>query len=115
MKEKEEQLKKQQKGGGSNDDDDNDKGSTIWKKDTDSTSLSGHTDVVRSVCISNDDTTIVSGSDDNTIRIWGIDGTLIRTLSGHTNGVYSVCISSDGRTIVSGSMDNTIKIWRPKK
>src|SRR5581483_10624179 len=55
---------------------------------------------------------IVSGSDDNSIKIWDADsGSLLNTLNGHTNSVYSVAFSSDNRKIVSGSGDYSIKIW----
>ncbi|MCU0516728.1 MAG: hypothetical protein MUC60_07630 [Oscillatoria sp. Prado101] len=57
--------------------------------------------------------TLVSGSNDKTIKIWNLDtGTLQNTLTGHTDTVYSVAISPDGKTLVSGSNDHTIKIWR---
>ena len=62
---------------------------------------------VMSVAIDGD--RIVSGSDDNTIKIWNTEGECIKTLEGHSGCVYSVAI--DGDRIVSGSEDNTIKIW----
>lgn len=58
---------------------------------------------------------VVSGCDDNTIKIWGVkDGKLLRTLQGHTDIVTSVAISPDGKYIVSGSgkRDGTIKVWK---
>jgi WD40 repeat protein len=54
----------------------------------------------------------VSGSEDNTVKIWRSDGTLLHTLKGHQDIVLTVAISPDGKTIVSGSEDNTVKIWR---
>ncbi|KAJ3114149.1 hypothetical protein HK098_007453 [Nowakowskiella sp. JEL0407] len=72
----------------------------------------GHTDPVISVAISNDSDRIVSGSGDNTVKIWNVNtGKEIRTLAGHTNYVTAVAISNDGDRIVSGSWDNTVKIW----
>ncbi|OCR01371.1 hypothetical protein BCD67_23240 [Oscillatoriales cyanobacterium USR001] len=74
--------------------------------------LTGHSDLVRSVAISPDGQTLVSGSLDKTIKIWNLaTGNLIRTLEGHSNSVFSVAISPDEQTLVSGSDDNTIKIW----
>jgi WD40 repeat protein len=74
--------------------------------------LEGHSASVRSVSISPDGGTIVSGSCDNTIKIWNMgSGELRRTLEGHSGWVQSVSISPDGGTIVSGSSDETIKIW----
>ena len=67
---------------------------------------------IASVVISSDGQTIVSCSyDNNTIKIWNIDGSLRKTLEGHTNSVNYVALSSDGQTIISGSWDKTIKIW----
>ena len=65
-----------------------------------------------SVSFSPDGQTIVSGSSDNTIKLWKRDGTLITTLKGHDKPVLSVSFSPDGQTIVSGSSDNTIKLWK---
>ena len=72
--------------------------------------LRGHSNYVRSVAVAGN--RIVSGSDDNTVRIWDIhSGRLVRTLVGHSYGVRSVTIAED--KIVSGAAyrDNTVKVW----
>ncbi len=72
--------------------------------------------LVYAVAISPDGKTIVSGSDDNSIKIWDKKtGKLLKSLEGHTSYVNSVAISPDGKTIVSGSMDNSVKIWDKKR
>jgi WD40 repeat protein len=77
------------------------------------TTLTGHTDSVTSVALSFDGQHIVSGSYDDSIKVWSMsDGALVRTLTGHTDSVYAVALSSDGQYIVSGSGDDSIKIWR---
>ena len=54
----------------------------------------------------------MSGSADNTIKLWNVEtGQEIRTLKGHDNYVRSVNFSPDGKTLVSGSADRTIKLW----
>jgi hypothetical protein len=74
--------------------------------------LDGHTSYVNSVACSSDGSQIVSGSDDETLRIWdAASGTVQHTMEGHTNLVTSVGFSSDGLRIVSGSYDNTVRIW----
>ncbi|NCS57349.1 MAG: WD40 repeat domain-containing protein, partial [Microcystis aeruginosa G11-04] len=74
--------------------------------------LEGHYSYVYSVNFSPDGKTLVSGSWDNTIKLWDVEtGQEIRTLKGHDNSVYSVNFSPDGKTLVSGSADNTIKLW----
>src|SRR6266851_1717169 len=74
--------------------------------------LTDHAAEVFSVAISPDGQTLVSGSWDNTIKVWELStGKLIRTLTGHADAVWSVAISPDGQTLVSGSIDKTIKVW----
>ena len=74
--------------------------------------LTGHEDTVVSVAISPDGQTLVSGSQDKTIKVWELStGKLVHTLTGHADEVWSVAISPDGQTLVSGSRDKTIKVW----
>lgn len=74
--------------------------------------LEGHEDVVRAVAMSGDEKTIVSGSEDRTIKLWeAATGKLIRTLRGHEGLVSAVAVLGDGKTIVSGSLDTTLKMW----
>ncbi|NES72560.1 MAG: WD40 repeat domain-containing protein, partial [Okeania sp. SIO2D1] len=62
--------------------------------------------------ISPDGQTIVSGSYDNTIKVWDLaTGNLKATLTVHSWYVNSVAISPDGQNIVSGSHDKTIRVW----
>ncbi|MBD1853162.1 caspase family protein, partial [Cyanobacteria bacterium FACHB-502] len=74
-------------------------------------SFEGHTGDVYAVALSRDGQTIVSGSSDKTVRLWSLDGTLLRTLTGHTGYVRAVALSRDGQTIVSGSDDSTVRLW----
>ncbi len=77
------------------------------------TTLTGHGSEVLSVAISPDGETLVSGSSDNTIKVWNLaTGSLKTPLTDHSNSVYSVAISPDGQTLVSGDDGGNIKIWQ---
>ena len=67
---------------------------------------------IRSVHFSPDGKYIVSGSWDNTIRVWEAEPGVVISESSkeYTNGV-SLVFSPDGEHIVSGSWDHTIHVW----
>jgi len=74
--------------------------------------LEGHTHSVTSVAFSPDGTQVVSGSWDQTVRLWdAVTGALQQTLEGHTDSVTSVAFSPDGTQVVSGSDDQTVRLW----
>ena len=75
-------------------------------------SLDGHENSVIGVTFSPDGKFIASGSWDNTVKLWKLDGTLVTTLKGHENVVSSVAFSPDGKFIASGSWDNIVKLWK---
>lgn len=53
---------------------------------------------------------MVSGSSDNTIRLWDIEyGTCLRVLEGHEELVR--CIKFDNKRIVSGAYDGSVIIY----
>ncbi|CAI2354131.1 unnamed protein product [Caenorhabditis sp. 36 PRJEB53466] len=73
--------------------------------------LRGHEDHVIT-CMQIHEDLLVTGSDDNTLKVWSIDkGEVKYTLVGHTGGVWTSQISQCGRFIVSGSTDRTVKVW----
>ncbi|WP_341531188.1 WD40 repeat domain-containing protein [Nostoc sp. UHCC 0302] len=74
--------------------------------------LMGHSHIVSSLAMSEDGKLLVSGSWDQTIKIWQLEtGKLLRTLKGHRDRVYAIALSPDGQIIASGSADKTIKLW----
>lgn len=73
--------------------------------------LNGHDDHVIT-CLQFCGNRIVSGSDDNTLKVWSaVSGKCLRTLIGHTGGVWSSQMSAEGNIIISGSTDRTLKVW----
>ena len=74
--------------------------------------LNGHTELVCSVAFSSDGTHIVSGSADNSVRVWDVlTGQERHLLKGHTDSVYSVAFSRDDSHIISGSNDESVWVW----
>jgi WD40 repeat protein len=72
----------------------------------------GHTARVTAVALTSDGHRVVSGSSDNTLRLWDLaSGQTLRTLQGHTAGVNAVVLTADGRRLVSASWDNTLRVW----
>ena len=71
--------------------------------------------VALAVSFSPDGSRIVTGSDDNVVRVRNaVDnstGNVLLTLNGHTKTVTSVSFSPDGSKIASGSEDNTVCVW----
>lgn len=74
--------------------------------------LKGHAGAVRCVAVTPDGQTVVSGSNDKTLRIWDLAKEKCRTtLRGHFDIIWRVAVTPDGRTAVSCSRDSTLKVW----
>lgn len=75
--------------------------------------LTAHRGPVNDLAITPDGQLLVSGSDDGTVRLWGLpEGKALKTLEKHSSEVWSVAISPDGRLLVSGSDDGVVYLWR---
>ena len=80
--------------------------------------LTGHTNTVNTLSFKPESSTLASGSNDDTIRIWDLTWDAwksrpVRTLRGHGNDVKSVAWSPDGTLLASGSRDRTVRLWDP--
>ncbi len=70
-----------------------------------------HSEPVKSLAVSTTGRVLVSGSNDKTVKVWGIcTGEILQTFLDHSNWVTSVDISSGGDTIVSTGIDNRVII-----
>jgi WD40 repeat protein len=57
-------------------------------------------------------TRLVSGSDDNTLKLWDThSGREIHSFAGHSGNVRCCALDATGTRLVSGSSDQTIKLW----
>jgi len=67
---------------------------------------------VSSVTFSRDGSTLATGSDDTTIRLWNIGtGARDNVLTGHTDGIMDVAFSPDGELLASGGWDRNVILW----
>jgi len=74
--------------------------------------IEGNSKGVFGAAVSPDGKLIVSGGNDNVLKVWDArSGAELTTLRGHERGVGPVCFSPDGKKIASGGMDNTVRVW----
>ncbi|MBD2695217.1 CHAT domain-containing protein [Anabaena catenula] len=74
--------------------------------------LIGHSDWIRSLAFSPDSKTILSSSNDKTVRLWDVEtGQLLHLLTSHRDRVKGVGISPDGQLLLSCSADGNVKAW----
>jgi WD40 repeat protein len=71
----------------------------------------GHTNAVTSVAFSPDGRYILTGSVDQTAKLWDMEGRELATFTEHLNAVNAVSFSPDGRRFLTASMDPVAKVW----
>ncbi|MCL1470894.1 AAA-like domain-containing protein [Argonema antarcticum] len=70
----------------------------------------GHRGWVLAVDASPDGQLIATGSNDQTVKLWKPDGTLLQTLQ-HTATVHALSFSPDSQRLVTSSLDGNIYLW----
>ncbi|MEB3283574.1 MAG: AAA-like domain-containing protein [Lyngbya sp.] len=84
----------------------------LWSSGKRIDSFSAHSTLIWDVSWSSDGQMLASSSDDQTAKLWNIDGSLIATLVGHTARVYRVAFTPDNQTVVTVSEDGTARLWK---
>ncbi|MDA7906383.1 protein kinase [Mariniblastus sp.] len=85
----------------------------VWELENDKLikSFSGHNGAVRSVCFSENEELVLSGSDDNTAILWYLEGDRNRQFQGHLSSVTNAIFLPNRSEILTSSLDHTAKIW----
>ncbi len=74
--------------------------------------LRRHTGWVTSLTLSSDGTTLATGDDGGTVRLWDLSsGLVMHTPQKHKRPV-NVAFAPDGKVAVSASLDGTVKVWQ---
>jgi hypothetical protein len=74
--------------------------------------LVGHTNSVGALALTADGKTLISGSDDMSIRVWDVASGKPRfILRGHRDRVIFVAMTPDGKTLASVDRGGTVKLW----
>ncbi len=74
--------------------------------------IDAHQGGVSTIALTPDDTRIVSGGHDKTLKLWKLaDGQPLATFAGPTDLLTSVAISPDSKRVVAGGLDKTLRIW----
>jgi WD40 repeat protein len=72
----------------------------------------GHEGSVSGAVFSSDGSRIVTGSRDDTARVWDArSGSVIWVLRGHRGPITRIAFSGDGNRILTGSTDGTVGLW----
>ena len=76
-----------------------------------------HTDGIRGIAFFPNGRSIISTSDDASVRIWNLrDGSSkVMVITERTSFFNSVAFSPDGRFIAAGSWDNSLWIWDSRR
>jgi len=53
----------------------------------------------------------LTGSSDNTVKLWDLNGTENQSFKAHSATIYAIAISPDDKSILTGSKDNTARLW----
>lgn len=74
--------------------------------------FSGHADIVTCLAFFGGGKYLLSGSRDQTVRIWQVgNGGCLKTLTGHQGNVQALAVLPGDRYALSGGVDNLLRLW----
>lgn len=74
-------------------------------------SIDAHSNTARSVVFSSDGSMLLSASEDRLVKLWKVDGKLLRTFKGHEDIVNLANFINSGKNILTASDDGTHRIF----
>jgi WD40 repeat protein len=81
-----------------------------WRKNQSIAKLKGHTNTIEDVEFSKDGNYLLTGSSDNTYRLWDVSGKELIVYNSHKKPVNGVMFSRDGNYVYSISDDFTARV-----
>lgn len=73
--------------------------------------LTGHSGPILSIAVSQDANRAITGSQDNSVKLWNLSNGKCEATSTHEAPVCSVAIVANEKKAISASVDGTVKVW----
>ena len=83
----------------------------FWESDNLQSSIKAHSDAITHIAIRPNGKQFVTSSYDNTIKLWSIEGQLLRTIQAHNGCVRAVAWHPGGDFLASAGADRTTKLF----
>jgi WD40 repeat protein len=92
-----------------------DKSIRLWTRPGHYIPLTNHTEAVMSVAFTRDGRQLLSGSLDQTVRVWDVAQHRELASYAHASGCLQVRWAPDAKSFVSGGLDGAVKLWNPQR
>jgi WD40 repeat protein len=74
-----------------------------------------HAARINAIAFDRDGGRFVSASRDHTVRLWDMQGRLLRVFEGHTDEVFAAVFHPDGTRIATAGRDRAVWLWDPAR